>query len=415
MNYDKWDKLADSDEEEPQKHAWKAASRDEDERDRCKVLQDDIDRWLEKEISKLQREEREQSKAKNAKEQRPDYSNVGHGRSSAMGGLGSLAGLGGFSGLGGLNDGLNTPAESSRPIERTMAPYRQVSSEERKVLSMLVALSAFETGETNLTRHPEMLELARHHRWLEEDPGTLELLCRVHSAHMRRSNASPIPGREENEEDARMRNFIMCGINTLAAPKISKVSGGLLALITAICTPDTEQAKELRKKWQEKEFAKTAIFDSLFPDLRAASEEKDDDSMWEIWLLLGFVALIILGIIAFLIWVRPWAVSKGLARGSAAAAAAAKGAEVAGAGAVVIGETASVSAMSGAAAAAAAGPVGAALGAEAGTVMGGATDVASQLRTLEELHSSGVISQEVLEQARQRLSGRGEDDDRGSG
>merc|ERR1712187_315025 len=103
--------------------------------------------------------------------------------------------------------------ESRKPL----APYRQVTKEELKVLAMLIAVSDFEEGETNLTRHPQLLDLVRHHRWLEEDPGTLELLCRVHNAHMRRSGEQK--GIPESSQDWRMRNRVLCGINTLAAPK----------------------------------------------------------------------------------------------------------------------------------------------------------------------------------------------------
>ena len=37
-----------------------------------------------------------------------------------------------------------------------------------QVLSMLMVLSHFEEGETNLQRHPQLLDLVRQNRWLEE-------------------------------------------------------------------------------------------------------------------------------------------------------------------------------------------------------------------------------------------------------
>ena len=41
-----------------------------------------------------------------------------------------------------------------------------------EVLSMLMVLSHFDEGETNLTRHPQLLDLVRQNRWLEELSGT---------------------------------------------------------------------------------------------------------------------------------------------------------------------------------------------------------------------------------------------------
>ncbi|CAE7253111.1 unnamed protein product [Symbiodinium microadriaticum] len=55
---------------------------------------------------------------------------------------------------------------------------------------MLMVLSHFEEGGTNLTRHPQLLDLVRHNRWLEEDPGAMELLCRVHNYHMKQAEDS---------------------------------------------------------------------------------------------------------------------------------------------------------------------------------------------------------------------------------
>merc|ERR1719331_1521524 len=88
-------------------------------------------------------------------------------------------------------------------------PIRVVTKAEREVLAMLIAMSHFEEGDTNLDRHAQMLDLVRHHRWMEEDPGTLELLCRVHNNVMKDSNGEPAQGRHKREmedpETQRMR------------------------------------------------------------------------------------------------------------------------------------------------------------------------------------------------------------------
>jgi len=187
-------------------------------------------------------------------------------------------------------------------------PYRRVTKEERKVLAMLIVLSNFEEGTTNLDRHPQMLELVRHHRWLEHDYGTLELLCRVHNSAMKKaSNGGGTEALEEPEEK-RMRNMIMCGINTLAAPKRVGCPGGLLELITAICTPETEKAREWRKKWQKKDYAKDALFDSLFPDLRKYKDDNsEDEGSWkEMWFFCGLIVLFIV-ILVIVVWYLPTA------------------------------------------------------------------------------------------------------------
>jgi len=240
-DYSKWDSLADSDEERESKQR-AAETLEADESDRQRQDQEEVEQWLRKQVAQLQRTE-----------------------------------------------------EPQRPPElKELMPYRKTTKDERKVLAQLLVVSYFEEGKTNLDRHPQMLELARHHRWLEEDPGTMELLCRVHNQVMKAAGEGAPKGAETASADARMRNMCLCAINTLAAPKIAKCSGGLLELVTLICTPPTERARELRVKWQKKEFAKDAIFDSLFPDLRQHAEESGDMGMKEIWVCLAIVALLLI-------------------------------------------------------------------------------------------------------------------------
>lgn len=267
MDYSKWDKVVDSDDEEDVKQPAAATLRqsmDAEDRERRLTLQEEIGEWLLRQQHYLRKEEHE-----------PQH------RSS----------------------GLRQHSSHLSETPKMVIPYRKMNRDENKVLAMLIAVSDFEEGETNLTRHPELLDLVRHHRWLEDDPGTLELLCRIHSSVMRRCGN---PGVTETSEDRKMRDRLLSGINTLAAPKRAKCTGGLLDLLTKICTPETEAAKDLRKKWQTKEFAKDALFDSLFPDLRQYSdEEKADDSMWEIWLLLILIVIIIIGVAAFIYFAGP--------------------------------------------------------------------------------------------------------------
>lgn len=259
-DYSKWDQIVDSDEEKENRQR-KHRSYEDDAAEKRRELQAQIDSWLKRQIHKLPRDGDPTTKRLR----------------ESMGEL------------------------SSNRAEPT--PVRAVTKAEREVLSMLIAMSHFEEGDTNLDRHAMMLDLARHNRWLEEDPGTIELLCRVHNHVMKESGENGRHAREfEDPEQHRMRNMVLSGINTLAAPKKAKCPGGLLELFTLICTPETEAGREMRKKWQTKEFAKDALFDSLFPDLRQYSDENVDDSFGsDFWIILVLGLLAIVGIIAFIV------------------------------------------------------------------------------------------------------------------
>jgi hypothetical protein len=264
-DYSKWENLKDSDdEEEASKPSWQS---NEVDHETILQQQEAIDQWLRRSIQDLNREEQR----------------------------------------GNRNEGAyRAPPELSEAI-----PFRKVTKEERKVLAMLVLVCHFEEGSTNLDRHPQMLDLFRHHRWLEQDPGALELLCRLHNASMKRGGDDPDRGHHsrvhESPEDARMRNMLMSAINTMAAPSKAECPGGLLELVNMICTPGTEHARELRLKWQKKEFAKDALFESLFPDLKKYSGKDGSDAdggWWEIWLMLGIMVFIVISVVVLLYMAR---------------------------------------------------------------------------------------------------------------
>lgn len=262
MNYSKWDAIEDSDEENEKRQARYKSYQNEEHESR-RQQQVEVDSWLRRTISKLPREG--DPNTKRLRESMPE--------------------------IGGAN--------------RAPAPIRMVTKTEREALSMLICLSHFEEGDTNLDRHPLMLDLTRHNRWLEEDPGALELLCRVHN-HVMKGEGGGDNARHtrefEDPENHRMRNMTLSAINTLAAPKRAKCPGGLLELFTQICTPETEAARELRRKWQTKEFGKDALFDSLFPDLRQYTEDNGDDGFGnDFWIIVVLALLAVLGIIAFIV------------------------------------------------------------------------------------------------------------------
>jgi len=309
VDYAKFERLADSGSDEDSPRRRMAESIQQESEEHRKQLKDEVDRWLKRQVTRVHNEA-ERSNDEPARRRNDDY---GHGRNDYGYGRSD------FSSGGPMNFGLGRgPSyDSSYPSasyhfdrfdgakKQNQLPMRKVTSEERKVLAMLVAVSHFEEGETNLDRHPQLLTLVRQNRWLEEDPGTLELLCRIHNTLLKQGTEGGEERvvNEDAELDARMRHMILSAINTLAAPKGAKCEGGLLDMITKICTPETDAARDLRVKWQKKEFGKDAIFDSLFPNMRAEVEE-DKGNDWEIWVILGLIVLSLVGfgIMAYLMW-----------------------------------------------------------------------------------------------------------------
>lgn len=401
MNYNKWDKLVDSDEEDVGQQRL-ASSSQNDDTNRCKSMQAALDEWLGRQMHVMKKEE--QGGDSDFSGGRSDHDGYSHNaKGYEKGGFGGSS-YGGYGGQRGGDDHFRPSGLRSKPL----APYRSVTKEERKVLAMLIALSEFATGETNLTRHPELLELVRHHRWLEEDPQVLELLCRIHNGAMRRAGKDV--GDMEASEDGRMRELLMCGINTLAAPQRAKVSGGILSLISQICTPTDEAARENRRKWQQKEFAKEALFDSLFPDMRASAEEdKGSDTMRELWGLLALMVLLIVGMGAFIYFGRRGSKVAALAGNLFNASNATAAANITAVAAIPSAVEAALGGSAAAMAVAAAGGASGAAGATPGeakipeAIAAEANDAAAQLRSLEALRAAGALSEEMFAQARERV------------
>lgn len=262
-DYSKWEKLSDEDEEERQEKEAELSRAEFHEA--CREEHAIVEQWLKRNMNQLSRLEAESKQQKD-------------------------------------------PHAPPELIRNSMARYRKASKDDLRVLSMLMVLSHFDEGETNLTRHPQLLDLVRQNRWLEEDPGTLELICRIHNLHMKNAEDSsrpPVaPGQEKLEN--RFRHMCLSAANTIAAARKSGCSGGLLEVINTICTPKTPKAQEMRLKWQKKEFGKDALFDSLFPDLKQFKDDYDNnDSWWDIWLMLGFMLLLALGLAAFFFYGLP--------------------------------------------------------------------------------------------------------------
>lgn len=250
VNYDKWDKIdveSSEDSEEDQAVARTKESMHNDEIAKRIEMKEGIERWLRRQIQRLPRDGEE---------------------------------------------GAPRSVEKRPPL-----PVRNLTEEERRVVAMFMAMTFFEEGETNLERHADLINMVRQHRWLEEDPGTLELMCRVHHNAMRQADKQT-----EASEDRTMREMLMCAINCIAAPKRVGCAKGLYELCTLICTPTTDKGRECRKKYQKKEYAKDALFDSLFPDLRHfAEDDKDDDSSSDFWIFLVMGILAVVAIVAMVL------------------------------------------------------------------------------------------------------------------
>jgi len=261
-DYSKWEKLADEEEEEERREKDAELSRAEFH-EACREEQQVVEQWLKRNMRDL------------------------------------------------LKSAQSTPKDPHAPpelIRNSQTSFRRASKEDLRVLSMLMVLSHFEEGETNLQRHPQLLDLVRQNRWLEEDPGAMELICQIHNLHMKSEEDKgrpPVAPAQEKLEN-RFRHMCLSAVNTLAASKKAGCPGGLLEVINAICTPKTPQAQEMRLKWQKKEYGKDALFDSLFPDLKQFKDDYDkQDSWWDIWLMLGFLLLLIAGLAAVFFYGLP--------------------------------------------------------------------------------------------------------------
>lgn len=272
-SYDKWDKLAadvsDDEQEEAEKKLLPRHPGPTDDWQRIKEDQEQIFEWLGRQQLTLRQREADMMAA---------FDKAHQGPSAGPPELEDLAAV----------------------KKKFARKWRDVSKEERSVLAMLVSLSYFESGETNLHRHPQLLDLMRQNRWLEEDPGTLELLCQVHGLDL---NYGTKATGDKNAPEQRFRSMVICGINTLAAAPKSGCKGGFLELVTLICTPDAEKAKEFRTKWEKKEFGKEALLASVFPELK--TEEPEEGNM-EFWMMVGTGIASLIGLILLVLLIR-WA------------------------------------------------------------------------------------------------------------
>eukprot|EP00439_Symbiodinium_sp_Y106_P068221 s1072_g11.t1 len=162
-DYSKWEQLEDSEDEKIEKAEQEQEKARAEYQEECRAEQAEVEKWLRRYQTLLLKAEAEPSQA------RP-----------------------------------RDPYAPPELIKNSQQPFRKASRDDLRVLSMLMVLSHFEEGGTNLTRHPQLLDLVRHNRWLEEDPGAMELLCRVHNYHMKQAEdkgrAPTAPEQEKLEQ-----------------------------------------------------------------------------------------------------------------------------------------------------------------------------------------------------------------------
>jgi len=215
-DYSKWDHIVDSSDEEKERRerkAQEAKSIEAEEKEKEIELQVEIDRWLKRQVAQVQKDQE---------------------------------------------------AKASRPPELTGSAFspRIVNDEERKVLAMLMVTAHFEVGNTNILKHHDIFELTRKHRWIEEDPGTLELLCIITRNVTQKGASLPHSGPGIPPMHDRMVSIL----NLLAAPTKAGCNPGygkVFELFALIGDPKTKKAWDVREKYNKKEYAAEAMFDSL--------------------------------------------------------------------------------------------------------------------------------------------------------
>eukprot|EP00429_Kryptoperidinium_foliaceum_P051944 CAMPEP_0176087142 /NCGR_PEP_ID=MMETSP0120_2-20121206/43624_1 /TAXON_ID=160619 /ORGANISM="Kryptoperidinium foliaceum, Strain CCMP 1326" /LENGTH=236 /DNA_ID=CAMNT_0017420981 /DNA_START=84 /DNA_END=791 /DNA_ORIENTATION=+ len=145
---------------------------------------------------------------------------------------------------------------------------RKLTDDERQALAMFMVINHFEQFDINIGRHHDILNLARQNRWLEEDPGTIELLCQL-----QRSITKTGDTLERSDEQAEA--MLVTAINTLAAPPRAGCSAGygkIFEFFALVSDPKDSAGWDARAKYVKKEYAAEALFDSLMPKSSLAEE-----------------------------------------------------------------------------------------------------------------------------------------------
>merc|ERR1719321_1854543 len=110
-----------------------------------------------------------------------------------------------------------------------------------------------------------------------------------------------------NTRDTHFREMVFSAVNTIAGPLREKNTP--FEFISEICTPESKRARERREKYQERKYAKDALFDALCGDLNLKEDEEEEDDSWtDFWLFCGiFVlfAVLVIGAVVLLWYNNP--------------------------------------------------------------------------------------------------------------
>mmetsp|Transcript_102049 Transcript_102049/g.304527 ORF Transcript_102049/g.304527 Transcript_102049/m.304527 type:complete len:292 (-) Transcript_102049:46-921(-) len=233
-NYSKWDKLEVSDDEEEKqtKERQQRLSAQAEEMEKYVEVRDEVERWLKRHLTRMRRE------------------------------------------LG---------ADPSCPeLHASGISPRFPSDEERRALAMFIAVVHHEKLKDNLSRHHDIMNIARQNRWIEEDPGTLELLCRLHRGLLQVNKDGE---RSISSDDQKMEDKLISAINILAAPPLAGCPDGygkIFELFAMIGDPKSEKAWDVKAKYMKKEYAGDALFNSMMPSearLSGGGNDKEDYDM----------------------------------------------------------------------------------------------------------------------------------------
>mmetsp|Transcript_78246 Transcript_78246/g.162483 ORF Transcript_78246/g.162483 Transcript_78246/m.162483 type:complete len:286 (+) Transcript_78246:52-909(+) len=165
---------------------------------------------------------------------------------------------------------------------------RKVTDEERGVLAMFLAAADTGKNDSKSPHHRLILELAKANKWLEDDPGVVELLCQLLKLDRDGNNSKP-----GILDPSGMEEILLNGLNTLAAPSragCSKGYGKIYEFFALVSNPESQRALDMRAKYSKKEFAAEAIFDSMMPS-------KDDHEIGSLltfsdWCAVGLIVVV---------------------------------------------------------------------------------------------------------------------------
>mmetsp|Transcript_62388 Transcript_62388/g.115808 ORF Transcript_62388/g.115808 Transcript_62388/m.115808 type:complete len:304 (+) Transcript_62388:49-960(+) len=274
-SYDKFAKLEDSDDETVERKEYQV--RTVDDLSSRQQQQASIDTWLKRRMVKLK------VAAASLQEQEDDWIYGSHPR---------------------WIEKQMTVKSSGESILFDHRPLRDLSTEERGALAMLMAMGHFEEGSTNLHLHFELRNHVGMHPWLEE-PSIIDLLCRIHASVLHEVREAGINAMEASPENE-MRKKLVSALNVLAAPGLAKCSGGLREFMPRICTNDPSgEAKAWKEKYHRQDFGKEAIVQSLCADLGSQTEERNA-LCWLVFYAAVIVLLLVLTVVAgYYLIIRP--------------------------------------------------------------------------------------------------------------